>query len=74
MNGLDEEYGDTLTCEIRDATSPESKEQIKQYGFITHGMVFFDAEGTVAKKLDGHLVKEPAIRAALKEVMGGSAM
>ncbi|NIV91226.1 hypothetical protein GWN42_00100 [candidate division KSB1 bacterium] len=72
MNGLEQEYAGVLECEIRDATTPESKEQIQSYGFDTHGMVLMDENGNVQKKMDGHLMKEPAIRAALREVMGDS--
>ncbi len=71
VNGLETEYNDSLECEILDATTPESVEQIKGYGFGDHGLVIFDGEGNVQKKMDGHLMQEPQIRQALKEVMGG---
>lgn len=72
MNGLEEQYTGKLECEIVDATTDESKAKIKAYGFGNHGMVIFDDEGSVKKKMDGHLMQEPAIRQALKEVMGGA--
>jgi len=72
VNGLEKEFEGALECEILDAFTPENKEQIKAYGFGSHGLVIFDAEGNVKKKLDGHLMRDPEIRAALKEVMGGS--
>lgn len=72
MNGLENEYKGNLECEILDATTPESVEQIKAYGFGNHGLVIFDGEGNVKKKMDGHFMQEPQIRQALKEVMGGA--
>ena len=54
-----------------DATAPENKAQIREYGFGTHGLVIFDAEGNLKKKLDGHLMREPEINQALEEVLGG---
>ena len=72
VNGLEEQYTGKLECEILDATTDESKAQIKAYGFGNHGMVIFDGEGNVQKKMDGHLMQEPKIRQALQEVMGGA--
>ena len=72
MNGLEEEYAGVLECEVLDATTAENKAKIQSYGFGTHGMVFFDENGSLAKKLDGHKMQEPLIRTALKEVMGGA--
>ena len=69
MNGLEKEFPEVLTCEIKDATSPESKKEIAEFGFGTHGMVFYDEAGNVVRKLDGHLMQEPTIRAALQAVM-----
>lgn len=72
MNGLEEQYTGTLECEILDATTEESKAQIKAYGFGNHGLVIFDGEGNLQKKMDGHKMQEPQIRQALQEVMGGA--
>lgn len=70
VNGLQQEYQGTLVCEILDATTPEAEAQIEAYGFGSHGMVFFDASGNLAKKIDGHLLGKKTIRAAVKEVLG----
>ncbi len=69
MNGLDKEYGNALKCEVRNAFAPESKKEISQLGFNTHGLVIYDAEGNLKVKLDGHLLSEEAIRKAVNEVM-----
>lgn len=70
MNGLDEEFGDALTCDVLDATTPEGKQAIAGYGFGNHGLVIFDSDGLVQKKMDGHDWTEEQIRAALSEVRG----
>ena len=72
VNGLEEEYQGTLECEILDATTSDSKAQIQAYGFGNHGLVIFDAQGNVEKKMDGHLMTEPEIRQAVQEVMEGA--
>ncbi len=69
MRGLEKEYQGALKCEVLDATTSDNKTQIQSYGFGSHGMVIFDAQGEVQKKLDGHLMREPEIRQALQEVM-----
>ena len=70
MNGLDKEYGDALQCHVLDATTAKSKQEIAEYGFENHGLVIFDSDGRVKKKMDGHKWTEAQIRAALNEVMG----
>ena len=72
MNGLVEQYTIKLECDIVDAATDENKEQIKAYGFVYHAMVIFADAGNVQKKIDRHLMQEPTIRQALKEVMGGA--
>ena len=70
VHGLEAEYGDEVTTEILDATSPENKQKIQtEFGFKTHGLVIYDGDGTLLQKLDGHLLKEPEIRGALVEVL-----
>ncbi len=68
MNGLDKEHGDALQCQVLDATTAESKRKITEYGFKNHGLVIFDSDGRVRKKMDGHHWTEAQIRAALNEV------
>lgn len=72
MDGLEKEYQGALRCEVLDATTSENKAQIRAYGFGSHGLVIFDAQGIVKKKMDGHFMREPEIRHALQEVMGGA--
>ncbi len=69
MNGLDKEYGDALQCDVVDATTAESKQKIAEYGFENHGLVIFDSDRRVRKKMDGHKWTESQIRAALSEVL-----
>ena len=72
MNGLEKEHEGTLECEVLDANTAASMRAIKGYGFENHGLVIFDAQGDVQKKMDGHDWTEVQIRAALKDVMGGA--
>jgi hypothetical protein len=69
VNGLEKKHHGALQCEVLDATTPENKAQIHEYGFGSHGLVIFDAQGNLKKKLDGHLMREPEINQALAEVM-----
>ncbi|MEE8112529.1 MAG: hypothetical protein V3T95_01980 [Acidobacteriota bacterium] len=72
VNGLETEYQGVLDCEILDATSPENRKKIQDYGFGNHGLVVFDAEKNVRKKFDGHLIEEAEIRQAVQEVLESS--
>ena len=72
MNGLDEEYGERLVVDVRDYGTDEAQAKIKEYGFENHGLVMFDSEGTLQKKMDGHEWTEDEVRAALAEVMSGT--
>jgi hypothetical protein len=72
VNGLEKEYEGTLECDVFDATTAASKQAISEYGFENHGLVIFDAQGDVQKKMDGHDWTEVQIRTALSDVMGGA--
>ena len=73
MHGLENEFKDRVGVEILDATTPENKQKIQnEFGFKTHGLVIYDEAGELSQKLDGHLLKEAAIREALAGVLGES--
>jgi len=68
--GLDKEYGDAVTAEIEDATTPENREKIQtEFGFKSHGLVIYGKDGTIQEKLNGHDLQEPQIRLALQTVL-----
>ena len=70
MTSLDREFHDRVASDIENATTPENAERIKQeFGFKSHGLVIYNAAGEVKEALDGHLLKEPEIRAALMRVL-----
>ena len=69
MNGLEEEYNGALQCTIENARDPQSTEKIKSHGFGTHGMVIYDARDNLKQKIDGHMIEEATIRAAVKQVV-----
>ena len=70
MNGLEKEYNGALKVEELPTTNPESQKLIEQYGLTTHGMLIFNKDAALAKKLDGHFLDEPEIRGAVAEVVG----
>lgn len=73
VNGLEQEYDGALDCEVLDAMTAESQAKIQEYGFGNHGLVVFDGEGNLRVRIDGHLIEEAAIRAAVSSVLDGSA-
>ena len=70
MNGLEEENKGVLACEIRDATDEKGKAKIKELGFKTHGMVFYDPDGKILTQIDGHKMTEQEIDSAVIQVLG----
>jgi hypothetical protein len=66
VNGLEDEYNGALKCDVRDAMSAESKAEIQQLGFKTHGLVIYDTAGNIKAKLDGHRLSEKEIRDAVQ--------
>ncbi len=54
MNGLEENKSGTVLCEVRDAFTETSKQEVAALGFESHGMVIYDASGAVSWKQDGH--------------------
>lgn len=69
MNGLEENSNGSIRVDVLDATAPESKTQIKSYGFRNHGMVIFDGKDQLKWKKDGHLIEEAEIRDAVQSVV-----
>jgi hypothetical protein len=69
VNGLEEQHKGVLSCEVRDATDESGKADIAELGFGTHGMVIYDADGNILKKMDGHLMSEEEINLAVKEAL-----
>ena len=73
MNGLDHEFKDRVQVSIEDATTPQNAARIKnEFGFRNHGLVIYDKQGHMARKIDGHLITEPQVRSALDAVLTGS--
>ncbi len=69
MNGLEEQHKGVLSCEIRNATDEAGKADIAELGFGTHGMVIYDPDGNILKKMDGHLMTEEDINLAVDEAL-----
>ena len=70
VNGLEETNKGVLACEIRNAMDEKGKVEIAELGFKTHGMVFYDPDGNILKKIDGHKMTEEEIDSAVNEILG----
>jgi hypothetical protein len=71
VNRLEEQYGGTVKCEVKDATTEVNREEIKAYDLGNHGMVIFDAAGDIKWKKAGHSMTEPEITEVLERVLEG---
>lgn len=71
MNGLAQQYEDRMDFEVVKTTDPGASEEIKRYGFEIHGMLITGADGSVLWKEEGHLMKEPAVRAQIEALLKG---
>jgi len=69
VNGLENEYNGALKCDVRDGMTAESKAEIQQLGFKTHGLVIYDTAGNIKAKLDGHRLSEEEIRSAVQTAL-----
>jgi len=69
VNGLEDEYNGALKCDVRDGMSAESKAEIQQLGFKTHGLVIYDTDDKIKAKLDGHKLSEEVIRDAVQTAL-----
>ncbi len=73
VNGLGNEYKGRVIVAIENAQSPQNADRIhSEFGFRSHGLVIYDKNGTLARKIDGHNMDEATIRAALESVLSGA--
>ncbi|NNF07002.1 MAG: hypothetical protein HKN21_09595 [Candidatus Eisenbacteria bacterium] len=72
VRGMEKEFPGVVETDIENATTPENRNLLQNtYGVQSHGLVFLAPNTDKPQKvLDNHLIKEPEIRAALKEVLG----
>ncbi len=69
MKQLESQNKGAVVVEIENATANQAM-ITQEYGFKTHGLVFFDGDKTtVLKTMDGHLMKNDEIERALGEVL-----
>lgn len=69
VSGLEKEFPGKVVAQNVDATTPESKKQVKELGFETHGLVIRSAKGDVLFKQPDHSVKMDQVRKELAELL-----
>jgi hypothetical protein len=69
VSGLEKEFPGQVVARNVDATTPESKKEIKALGFEYHGLVIRSAEGNVLFKQPDHSVKMDEVRRELKSLL-----
>ncbi|MCK5941909.1 MAG: hypothetical protein KAI24_08085 [Planctomycetes bacterium] len=71
MNGLAEQYEDKMDFEVVSTKDPGAAERIEQIGFEIHGMVITDEADRILWKEEGHMMKEPAVKAQIEKLLNG---
>jgi hypothetical protein len=65
VSGLEKEFPGKVVAKNVDATTPESKKEVKELGFENHGLVIRSAKGDVLFKQKDHTVKMDEVRKEL---------
>ena len=69
VSGLEKEFPGKVVARNVDATTPDSKKQIKELGFTTHGLVIRSAKGDVLFKHPDHTVDMEEVRKELASLL-----
>ncbi len=69
VSGLEKEFPGKVVARNVDATTPDSKMQIKELGFENHGLVVRSAKGDVLFKQPDHTVKMDEVRKELASLL-----
>lgn len=69
VSGLEKEFPGKVVARNVDATTPDSKKQIKELGFENHGLVIRSAKGEVLFKQKDHTVKMDEVRKELASLL-----
>ena len=70
MSGLEQEFPGKVTAHNVDATTPQSREAIRNLGFKSHGIVIRSKDGTVLWKQPDHTVRMEDVKKAIREILG----
>ncbi len=69
VSGLEKEFPGRVVARNIDATTSESKKEIKELGFENHGLVIRSAKGDVLYKQADHKVKMDEVRKELTALL-----
>jgi hypothetical protein len=69
VSGLEKEFPGKVVARNVDATTPESKKEVKELGFENHGLVIRSAKGDVLFKQPDHKVKMDEVRNELTSLL-----
>ena len=69
VSGLEKEFPGRVVARNIDATTTESKKEIKDLGFENHGLVIRSATGNVLFRQADHKVKMDEVRKELRELL-----
>jgi hypothetical protein len=70
VSGLAQDFPGKVTARNVDASEPEALEEVKNLGFITHGLVIRSTDGKVLWKEGDHTVRVEDARDALRQILG----
>ena len=71
VNGLEKEYGDQMTFQVKGYQDGDSPELIEKYELGKHGMVITDSKGTMVWSESGHMQTKASVEKGIKKVLGG---
>lgn len=69
MSGLEKEFPGKVVARNVDATTSDSKKEIKELGFANHGLMIRSATGDVLFKQADHKVKMDEVRKELASLL-----
>ncbi len=69
VSGLEKEFPGRVVARNIDATTAESKKEVEELGFGTHGLVIRSPKGDVLFKEADHKVKMDDVRKELKALL-----
>ena len=69
VSGLEREFPGKVTARNVDASTPEAREDIRELGFKSHGLVIRSAEGKVLFTQPDHTVRMESVVGALRDIL-----
>jgi hypothetical protein len=69
VSGLEQDFPGKVKARNLDATTPENKKIVKDFGFQSHGLVIRSAGGKTLWKQPDHDVQIEDVRKAIKDLL-----